>query len=229
LFKEIFENRKIDLSIIPSLDCNIACPFCMYDSGHHQKEMLDIDKTRSFLKTVDWNRINSCGFYGGEISINLPLYQEFCNLIPKRIPKFTITNGTWSTNFERCKDFLDFIYLNDMFVVVSGTPYHKQFQNLKVLNDFKNMTPNMFRLKGDDIIHPMGRASIEHWSCSMKCKTFTVPTRLAIFPNGYIKFQNCDGQYPFIQTYNEPFEYLIDNLNRHVRFCEINRRNNDNK
>jgi sulfatase maturation enzyme AslB (radical SAM superfamily) len=38
-------NLKIDFSFIPSLECNIECPFCMYDAGPKRLDILDIEKT----------------------------------------------------------------------------------------------------------------------------------------------------------------------------------------
>ena len=208
---------NIDFSFIPSLECDIECPFCMYDAGPDKTEILDINTTRSFLKSIDWGMINSCGLYGGEPSINLPLYKEFYDLIPVNTPKFMITNGSWSTDTQACLDFLKFMDDNPCHLVVSGTPYHKIFQNKMVLKEMKKGCPDGIRLKGDDIIHPMGRASKKNWTCNYKCQRFNVPIRLGLFPNGDILFQNCDGVYPVVQTYHETFD--INNVYKAIRKC----------
>ncbi|RJR07912.1 hypothetical protein C4588_06085 [Candidatus Parcubacteria bacterium] len=206
------DKQPIDFSFIPSLQCNLSCPFCMYDCSLEKIDELDFEKTKSFLKTVDWGMINSCGFYGGEVSINLELYQKFIDLVPDAIPKFTISNGAWSREPEMFSRFLNFLNRNELFLVVSGTEFHKRHQNLEVLKILKDECSDGIRLKDGDEIHPMGRARLDKWSCSNKCQTHTNPIRLGLFPDGNILFQNCDGSYPIIQTYNQPFEGIIDRV-----------------
>ena len=133
----IAKGKAVDFSFIPSLKCDLTCPFCMYSGGPHIEEQLDLEVTREFLETMDWSYINSCGFYGGEPVINLPLYQRFIDLVPEGIPKFMITNGTWSTSDNKYNEFVSFLDSNKLFVIVSGTPYHKAHQNEAVLETFK--------------------------------------------------------------------------------------------
>lgn len=216
---------KFDFSIIPSLRCNLECPFCMYNSGPEVTAELDYIKTAEFLTTVDWEMINSWGFYGGEPSINLPLYQKFMNLIPKHIPKFIITNGTWTTDTQACLDFINFISDNGkLHIIVSGTPYHKEKQNYMVLEDFKKISPESFTLKGDDTIQPMGRASKSNWNCTNKCTSYNCATRVGLFPDGSIMFQNCDGVYPYVQHYTEDFSTLRLNVDKIIARCKENNR-----
>lgn len=209
----------IDLSIIPSLECNIECPFCMYDAGKDKKDILDIGKTRKFLETVHWDRVNSCGFYGGEPTINLPLYQKFIDLVPKGMKKWIITNGTWSTDFDKMEEALRFFGDNDMYVIVRGAEYHRKFQSREMLQWLKRYHPDSIRLKGADVIHPMGRAKDNGAECTRKCGSYAVPTRVGVFPNGYILFQNCDGRYPVIQTYEESFVGIMSRVQDTIRAC----------
>lgn len=202
--------KAIDLSFIPSLECNIECPFCMYNAGPTNTDQLDFEKTKTFTKNINWNLINSIGFYGGEPSINMPLYQKFIDLIPSHISKFTISNGTWSNSLDETTNFFEFLMVNNLYLVISGTPYHKKHQNLMTLQILKNEFPDHIRLKDDDKIHPMGRASKIDWTCTKKCQTFDIPIRLGLFPNGNILFQNCDGVYPVVQTYLDSFSNIIE-------------------
>jgi hypothetical protein len=212
--------HKFDFSIIPSLECNLECPFCMYNSGPSMLQELDIIKTKKFLDTVDWTMINSFGFYGGEPSINLPLYQNFMDLIPSDIPKFIITNGSWSNEVINCLQFLNFAHKNKLHVVISGTSYHKLFQNKELLKDFKELCTDAFTLKGGDTIIPMGRASKENWECTNKCVRYDCATRVGLFPGGSIVFQNCDGVYPHVQTYEEPFNVITLNIEKTINKCK---------
>ena len=84
----------VDFSFMPSLQCDLSCAHCMYNSSPFNKAELDFDQTARFVETIDWRLINSCGFYGGEPGINTPMYERFMELVPSAIPKFTITDGT---------------------------------------------------------------------------------------------------------------------------------------
>ena len=215
--------NKFDFSIIPSLRCNLECPFCMYNSGPDVNVELDYTKTAKFLLTVDWEMINSFGFYGGEPSINLPLYQKFMDLIPEHIPKFIITNGTWSNDLGPCLDFIRFADKNKLHVIISGTPYHIEHQNRAVLEEFKRISPASFTLKGDDDIQPMGRASRSDWKCTHKCVSYDCATRVGLFPDGSIFFQNCNGIYPYVQYYSNDFATLKSNVDHTITRCKERR------
>ena len=177
----------------------------MYDAGPDNDAVLDLEATRRFLGTVDWDRVNSCGFYGGEPSVDLPVYQRFVDLIPAETPRFVITNGSWSTGpIGQIMEFLKFCADNHMGIVVSGTPEHREHQDRNVLEALAAESEGI-RLKGDDRIHAMGRAARESWTCGFRCQGYTIPTRLAVMPGGDIIFQNCDGVYPVVQRYEQTF------------------------
>jgi len=202
-FIEKIDLGHVDFSFIPSLQCDLECTFCMYGGGPVNKLELNLDHARQFLATIDWNRISSWGFYGGEISIALPLYQTFMDLIPPEIQKFTITNGSWTANPRLMDDFLSFSAKNHLRIIVSGTEEHKRYQNKEVIQFLDGVSGIHF--KGDDDIHPMGRAAKSPWICTQKCLTHPQPTRLAMFPGGHIILQNCDGAYPVIGSYRDAF------------------------
>lgn len=222
----ISNTGKIDFSFIPSLECNLTCPFCMYDANPNNKMELNLEQTIKFISTFDWSLINSVGFYGGEPSINIALYQKFIDLVPVDIPKFIISNGTWSNTLYETIDFINFLKINSLHLVVSGTPYHKKFQNIRRLEIIKDLHPDSVTLKDDDKIHPMGRAYTKNWKCSKKCENLNIPIRLGLFPNGDILFQNCDGIYPIVQTYFESFVDIFEKVNIIKSEC-INRYGED--
>lgn len=199
----------VDLSIIPSLQCNLECSFCMYAASPNRTEILDRDKTYSFLKTIPWIGINSIGFYGGEPSINLPLYEQFLWMIPKDVKRFIITNGSWSTNLREIENFIAFTRLHSLEVYISGTPEHLVHQNLAVIKQL--LIQNNYHLKEDDTtkkLLPMGRNQEGTWKCSGMCayKEKMKPTRLAILPDGNIIYQLCDGVYPVVGSIDNPFD-----------------------
>ena len=80
----------IDFSFMPSLECNLECPFCMYDAGYDKTERLDMEIASKYMIDIYWDEIRSVGLYGGEPSINIPLYEELIHYIPQYIPLFII-------------------------------------------------------------------------------------------------------------------------------------------
>lgn len=203
VFNKKIDLERVDFSFVPSLRCNLKCSFCSYSAGPANELRLDVDQARRFIGTVDWNRISSWGFYGGEVSIETALYQKFIDLVPETVPKFTITNGAWSTDPGRADDFFRFVDANRLFVVVSGTEEHKRHQDPELMAMLDGVAG--IHLKGDDEIHPMGRSARRPWSCSYKCLTHPQPIRLGMFPGGHIFLQNCDGVYPFVGGHRSKF------------------------
>jgi len=195
----------------------------MYDASPENKTELDYEKTREFVAKWDFSAINNVGFYGGEPSINFVLYQKFIDLLPK-VPKFVITNGAWSTSVDRTEAFIEFIYDNDLYTIISGTKEHKMYQNEGVLRAIKENAYNMIRLKDGDVIHKMGRGK-DYPGAMDKCSGFCCLddriTRLAIMPDGNIVFQNCHGNYPIVQTIEDPFEGILERTMNAVKNCGL--------
>jgi len=196
----------------------------MYNASSDQTDILDIKKTAAFIEKWDWDLINQVGFYGGEPSINLPLYQNFMDLIPKSVSKFIITNGTWSTNYVKMMKFLNFFCKNSLYVIISGTDEHKPYQNLDVLKIIKHQFPEQVRLKEGDVIHPMGRAKHIKSVCGSYCQEDVRNLRLAIHPSGNILFQNCHGDYPIVQTIDDPFDGIHIRAREAALQCSIQKR-----
>lgn len=201
----------VDLSFIPSLRCNLHCPHCMYDAGPNKFQVINIRKLEEFTDTIDWDKINSCGFYGGEPSIEKPLYTEVMGLIPINIKIWIITNGSWSRNEMSYYNFVDWAYKHSLQVFISSTPYHKQYQNVKAIEHLVKNT-DWIEIKADDTkesLLPMGRNYKEGWTCSKKCKRSSTPLRYAVMPSGEIIYQNCDGIYPTVGHYSTPFDKVL--------------------
>ena len=129
------KQRLVDFSFMPSLKCNLKCKYCMYNSSARNKSYLDLKKTKQFISTIDFRKINAIGFYGGEISCDYESYQKIIDLIPEKVIKFIITNGTWSKHPKEYKRFLNFVKKNRLQVFISTTKFHRPFQNRKVLKE----------------------------------------------------------------------------------------------
>ena len=204
---------------MPSLQCDLSCAHCMYNSSPTNRASLDLEQTRRFAETIDWNVINACGFYGGEPGINLPMYGQFIELVPQDTPRFTITDGTWSRTEGRTSKFVEFALEYNLQVFVSSTQYHRPHQNLDRLIETCEAHPS-FVIKADDTIIPMGRMARAEWTCGFKCMSFTGPARFALMPGGNIIFQSCDGVYPAVGTYQESFRTLLQTYEAVIAQCQ---------
>ena len=205
--------KPIDFSVMPSFRCNLTCWFCMYNCGPEVIQELDYSKTKTFLASVDWSMINAFGFYGGEPSISIPLYDQFIALVPKEINKFLITNGSWSTCLETTKVFLMWCAKHSFQVIVSSTPEHVKFQDRNFLKLLEKTFAGAIELKAPDEIHAQGRAKGKPGiikDCRGSCLRTDRNIRLGLKPDGNIVFQNCHGEYHVVQTYNEPFTGILD-------------------
>lgn len=209
----ISKDSVADFSIIPSLQCNLSCSFCMYNSSIVNSKTINEKILKSFISDIEWNLINSIGLYGGEPSINLKLYERIIKLLPTDIPKFTITNGSWSLNSSSTKLFLDFVLKYNLKVFVSSNYEQRCFQDNKIIKTVADEYG--FVIKSADIIIPMGRASKNKFECNKKCLEVLNSTdllRLAVLPTGIIIFQNCNGIYPIIGTFQKSLNSLIEDL-----------------
>lgn len=214
--------RPIDFSFIPSFKCNLECWFCMYDCGPDNPIKLDYNKAAAFASQIDWSMINGVGFYGGEPSIEMELYDKFIALVPDNINKFVITNGTWSTNINKTFKFLDWCVLHKFYVIVSGTPEHTKYQDRSLLEDIQADHPKELLLKKPDEIHAQGRAAgIEgvNNDCEFTCQRKDRNMRLGLRPDGRIIFQNCHGEYITVQTYENPFIGMYERAKQLYQRC----------
>jgi hypothetical protein len=195
----------------------------MYDASPDNKLVLDYEKTKKFLTQFDWNMINAFGFYGGEPSIDMELYDRFIALIPKQITnKFVITNGTWSNNYNDTVGFLEWCYDHKFHIIVSSTPEHVAHQNRKLLEQLTKESKDGIELKKPDEIHAQGRAKgLPNiiTDCKHTCQRTDRNIRLGLKPDGNIVYQNCHGEYHIVQNYEQPFEGILNRTQRIVADC----------
>ena len=226
MVKPVVANLKaVDFSFMPSLQCDLSCGHCMYNSSPTNLAVLDFDDTKTFVATIDWNYINSCGFYGGELGINIPMYERFMALVPRDVPKFTITDGTWSRTPGRTRKFVEFAERNDLQVFVSTTKYHTPFQNAGRLAEICEEYDRFTSKDGEEELIPMGRLATKDWSCGFRCMEDRGPVRFALQPGGTIIFQSCDGVYPVVGTVDQTFSHIMGVYGRIVERCQQMRKN----
>jgi len=203
-------NGPIDLSIIPWLTCDLECPHCQYDAGPNKKGDLHWGELFKFLHRVDWNDINSVGFYGGEMFLDLNKFGKYIEAITrsqehkgikkhKYKPMWVISNGTFSTAQSHFSNVVAFVHMHNLKVFLSTTPHHKKYQDPR-LQHLVKISDN-FSFKKDDTrsrLLPMGRNATEDWYCTRRCQRQEATERLAIMPDGDIIYQKCDGVYPVL-------------------------------
>lgn len=196
--EDVKDLTKVSFSFIPSLRCNNRCSFCMYNASPDNKMVLDYDMTAVWMKGVDWSKVLGWGLYGGEPSIETDLYQRFYELLPEDLPKFVITNGTWSVDDKLTKDFLGWC-AGKFHIIISGTLEHQRHQDVNFLAALAKEFDGAITLKDEDEeMHPMGRLARGDWGCTERCIWHEQPIRLGIFTTGHIILQNCDGVYPVV-------------------------------
>ena len=196
--KDVKDLEHVSFSFIPSLKCNNQCSFCMYGASPDNKQTLSYDTTAKWMKSVVWDRVIGWGLYGGEPFIEMQLYERFYQLLPEELPKFVITNGTWSKSDTDAKNFLQWS-VGKFHIVVSGTTEHRRHQSVNFIKKLARQFDGAITYKDEyEEMHPMGRLSKPDWNCLKKCLWHETVTRLAIFVTGHIILQNCDGVYPVI-------------------------------
>jgi len=214
--------KPIDFSIMPSFYCNLRCWFCMYDCSPENRRVLDYKKTKVFISKFDWKLINAFGFYGGEPSIFTHSYEPFVCLIPDEIPRFVITNGTWSVSEDYTELFLNWCAKHRFHIIVSSTPDHIKYQNRVFLENLAKELDGALELKNPDEIHAQGRAKGHDGvisDCKLTCQRTDRNIRLGLKPDGNIVFQNCHGEYHVVQTYEDEFSGIIERTNQIVGKC----------
>lgn len=218
-----------DLSFMYSKRCDLSCPFCMYSSSPETEGSIDLLALSRWLETVDYDRIASFGVYGGEVgmdTLSLTGFGSCFDLVSHiKRPKFVITNGTWSTDYDRTMAFLEFCREYDCHCVVSGTPWHRRHQNRDMLKRLSEEFHGCMTLKPkEENFHAMGKLEGKmKFTCSKKCMSWPGALRIAVQPDGDILFQNCDGIYPVVGNINQPFP-MIDaqvQIMRKVGFSSV--------
>lgn len=202
---------KFDLTFMYTERCDLDCPFCMYESGPDVQGVLDLDLLEKWLRTMNYDRIASFGAYGGEVSVDYDGWTKCFEMVRRECkPHFVITNGSWSTDPDKTSEFMKWAIMNRCHIVVSGTPYHRRFQDREVLERIKSISPEHVTLKPkEENFHAMRRLEGKmKFSCSRKCMWWSRALRLAIKPDGSIIFQNCDGVYPTVGGIWEPWTVI---------------------
>jgi hypothetical protein len=198
----------------------------MYDASPENELELDYEKTKSFLSKFDWSMINICGFYGGEPSVSRELYDKFIDLIPNNIPRFVITNGSWSTSRIETHNFLMWCCRNRLYPIVSSTSEHIKYQDRLFLENLAINLKGALELKLPDEIHAQGRAknfqNIIN-DCKKSCLRTDRNIRLGLKPDGNIVFQNCHGEYHIVQNYEDEFDGILERTNKIKEDCLKNK------
>lgn len=138
--------------------------------------------------------------------------------VSRSMPRFIITNGTWSKNIVDTTKFMLWVEQHRLEVFVSGTDQHVSFQDRTMLEDLAARYPKIVHLKkADTQILPMGKLFGAPVKCTAKCMRQDVPTRLAVQPDGSIIYQTCDGVYPVIGSLNDSFSAVMTRVEHYIK------------
>lgn len=181
----------------------------MYQAGPEMDIQLNLDDAKQFVDTVDWDKICGWGFYGGEPSIEMDLYQQFYDLLPEEVSKFIITNGSWSKSKCYTRRFLRWCRDKFDIHISSGTDEHRAQQDPDVISTLSQYEGIHVRYEEEEL-HPMGRNFKGTVKCTEKCLWHKQPIRLGLFPTGDVLLQNCDGAYPVMSHIDQGFTVAFD-------------------
>src|SRR5208282_2307253 len=157
-----------DISFIVSFRCDLACTFCMYSSNPDVVGELDPAVAQRFISTIDLDRVNAFGLYGGEPALFIPQNTAILRMLPKNKPKFVITNGTWSRSPKLTQEFMDWANEWGLRVFVSSTPQHQRAQDRAVL--FVLAAADRITLKpAETNFIPMGQLARPGAKCTRVC------------------------------------------------------------
>jgi hypothetical protein len=188
----------IDMSFIPTYKCNLSCTFCMYDCSNKNLVTIDTKWISHFLSINKHVPVRTFGIYGGEISVAYDIFEDVISLLPINIPKFTITNGTWSKKYSDTNRFLTFCEKHDLQVFVSNNKEQVIYQDLDILRELS--ASGALTIKDPDQFRSMGRYRDTYDVCRNTCAQ--APYRFALNPYGELWRQRCSCSYPVVGDYN---------------------------
>jgi len=101
-YNRIFSNRSLDITIAPTTDCNLCCPYC-FEEGNKHKEYIDDATFNAIAKYIlsKKNKKIDLTWFGGEPLLCYDKIVELNKILTSNKVSFKtsiITNGTLFTN-----------------------------------------------------------------------------------------------------------------------------------
>jgi hypothetical protein len=190
-------SNLFDLSFMYSRECNLRCPFCMYNSGPEVKDRLSLSALYDFIQTIPMDRINSpSASMAANQRCSSPRTPGSWAGCHEDKPRFMISNGYWSRDQHDATIVKWYAKHFGFKVFVSSTAAHQRVQDAEILAKIcRATTPNSSRSRQRRPSScPMGRLAGQSRSPAPSAATGTRrPLRLAVQPDGSVIFQTCDG------------------------------------
>ena len=136
-----FKNKECSLTIAPTLDCNMACPYCYEDkksiSMNEKIQLVLIDFVRKILEENNYKKLN-VSWYGGEPLLELEVIRkvsknliQLCQEEEVQYGASIVTNGVLLDS-ETAKILKNECYVDRAQITIDGLPeYHNKRRILK--------------------------------------------------------------------------------------------------
>lgn len=119
----------VDLGIILSYRCNVACKHCLYACGPSWEEWMSLDNLREALDAAEmWRDFVQIHLTGGEPFLNFDLLLEATRMVAERgFPQFVETNAYWCRSVEEGLERFGLLKEAGMnAVLISCSPFQQE-------------------------------------------------------------------------------------------------------
>lgn len=136
-----FKNNEFNLTIAPTLDCNMACPYCYEDkksiSMDEKVQFVLVDFVKRILEENNYKKLN-VSWYGGEPLLELDIIRkisenliQLCQKKEIQYGASIVTNGVL-LDLETAKILRNECYVDRAQITIDGLPeYHNKRRILK--------------------------------------------------------------------------------------------------
>ncbi|AKT40991.1 radical SAM protein [Chondromyces crocatus] len=150
-------DRKIELGLMYSRTCNIACKHCGILSSPENKETMRFEDAKRFIReATEIPVIRKVNFTGGEPFLFQKEHAEMFEICKAAgLKTRVVTNGFWAKNFDRGLEFLSRMKEAGLTELnFSADKYHLEFQDPKILRNALECTRRLDFLRILGYVHP---------------------------------------------------------------------------
>ena len=215
----IFDQRRLHIDVIPTMQCNFACPYC-FEEGYKNGPMMTDEVEDALIRflTAQKERNLSIGWFGGEPMIGFERLLSISEKLDKEGIAFTssmITNGSLFTE-EKIR-LLERLHLQTIQISMDGLAEEHDKRRC-----FKSGLPDHLLLSVNTIFKVNKKlSSMPSLLFNMKWRKFT--TRLSYaYDDQYYKYNNTNYRYIYHKNYTysrfSPSDILENNRTHRVQW-----------
>ncbi len=164
-YKKLFENSGLHLTIAPTTDCNLCCPYC-FEEGNKHKEYMDQEVSDSIIKYIISKKDKNIHitWFGGEPLLCFNRIVDLSNNLADNNVHFRasmITNGTLFS--DNIIDKLPSLNLSSIQITLDGERLeHNQKRFFKnKMGTFDVILSNVTKLLENTSIHVVLKINID--------------------------------------------------------------------